>query len=573
MKIENTIAVLSVKNYDFDYNNFENAERACERFVRSAKLLSAGGFLGWQLNTDKSGNHHVFAFSGLGAAVTREDFGWIFEPCASVETLLQDSLEELWAEDRKVYALRHTQENPEYGDDRRHCKELLDALGETEAMLRMAQDAAGRILISLQGEMTLRVRTLLSLAFPGTEAVEITALDPIKLCSSEYLTEVMTGLMGALMLERPKQEDVEEPEEDMEEPFTEDIEDDAPIDELHLTVRSFNCLKRAGIDTVGELRALSEDDLCRVRNLGRKSKEEIKKKLCEIGALPAPVQLPEPNYTDMLGELIGLESVKEQVKKITALAKMKQDMAALGRETVPVVLNMEFVGNPGTAKTTVARILAGIFHQIGLLASSDLVEVGRADLVARYVGHTAEQVKNVFRRAKGKLLFIDEAYSLVENSAGQFGDEAINTIVQEMENNRENTIVIFAGYPDKMDALFARNPGLRSRVPFQISFADYSVNEMLQIADLEAKKRGFTICPKAREKAAAICGLAVQNPDMGNGRFCRNLVENAILSYASRVYGNDDTAVEKDFALTAEDFTAPEGLRETKPAVHIGFAA
>ena len=274
-----------------------------------------------------------------------------------------------------------------------------------------------------------------------------------------------------------------------------------------------------------------------------------------------------------LEELIGLKGVKEQIRKITALAKMRQDMAALGKNSLPIVLNMEFVGNPGTAKTTVARILAGVFHQIGLLESGDLVEVGRADLVGRYVGHTADQVKNVFRRAKGKLLLIDEAYSLVENSAGQFGDEAINTIVQEMENNREDTIVIFAGYPNKMDALFAKNPGLRSRVPFQIRFADYSACEMVQIADLEAKRRGFAICPKARETVAAICGQAALNPELGNGRFCRNLVESAILSYASRVYGSEDTPAEKDFMLTAEDFTAPEVLRGTKPAARIGFAA
>lgn len=576
MKLEN-IAVLSVKHCDTYYDSYENAADASGRFVRSTSLLPAGVCLGWQINADR----HAVAFSGPGAKVTREDFDWIFEPCASAEAVPQDSLEDVWAQGRKVYALQCTSGNFENGDDRRYCKELLDALGEAGAILRMTLGTAGRILISLPGEMTLRMRALLSLAFAGTAAVEVAKLANIETCPAEYLAEIMTGLLGALMLEQPEQE-IEEFEEGPEEAFiddgvmeessTEGFKDSTPLCELDLSVRSYNCLMRAGIDTAGKLRKLSADDLYRIRNLGRKSIEEITRKLEELGSPLAP-QLPAANYAGMLEELIGLEAVKEQIKKITALAKLKQDMAALGKEAAPVVLNMEFVGNPGTAKTTVARILAGVFHQIGLLESGDLVEAGRADLVGRYVGHTADQVKNVFRRAKGKLLLIDEAYSLVENSAGQFGDEAINTIVQEMENHREDTIVIFAGYPDKMDALFAKNPGLRSRVPFQIRFADYSAREMVQIADLEAQRRGFSICPQAREKVAVICGLAIQNPEMGNGRFCRNLVESAILSYASRVYGTDDSLAEKNFVLTAEDFTAPEVLRGTKQAARIGFAA
>ena len=581
MKIEN-IAVLSVKHCDTYYDSFENAADASERFVRSASLLPAGVCLGLQIDADRQ----VFAFSGPGAEVAPEDFHWMFEPCASAEAAPRDSLEDVRAKGRKVYALQRTSSNFESSGDRRYCGELLDALGEAGAILRMTLDTAGRVLISLPGEMTLRMRTLLALAFADTSAVEITESDCVEACPAGYLAEIMTGLLGALMPEQPEQE-MEGLEDDPEEPFLDDaemedseeessaaeIKDGTPLCELDLSVRSYNCLKRAGIDTVGDLRKLSADDLCRIRNLGRKSTEEITRKLAELGSPLAPAQLPVANYAGMLEELIGLEAVKEQVRKITALAKLKQDMAALGRGAAPVVLNMEFVGNPGTAKTTVARILAGVFHQIGLLESGDLVEVGRADLVGRYVGHTADQVKNVFRRAKGKLLLIDEAYSLVENSAGQFGDEAINTIVQEMENHREDTIVIFAGYPDKMDALFAKNPGLRSRVPFQIRFADYSAREMVQIADLEAKRRGFAVCPQARETVAAICGQAALNPELGNGRFCRNLVESAILSYASRVYGGDDTPAEQDFTLTTEDFTAPEVLRETKPAARIGFAA
>ena len=340
------------------------------------------------------------------------------------------------------------------------------------------------------------------------------------------------------------------------------------IEDLELCVRTYNCLKRAGIHTVDELRALSHEDLLHIPNLGRKSIEDIKEKLAKWG-----YSLHSTDYSTMLDELIGLKNVKEQVRKIAALARMKQDMEELGKSTLPVVLNMEFVGNPGTAKTTVARILAGIFRDIGLLASSQLVEVGRADLVAQHVGHTAGKVRNVFCQAKGKVLFIDEAYSLMDDRSGSFGDEAINTIVQEMENNRNDTIVIFAGYPDRMEEFFASNPGLRSRVPFQISFSDYSPKEMVQIVELEAKRRGFSVRPEAMERVAVICQAAARRPGMGNGRFCRNLAESAILTYASRVYGDDNWAPDSDFRLMDGDFDLPKSLRETKKAVRIGFGA
>ena len=220
-----------------------------------------------------------------------------------------------------------------------------------------------------------------------------------------------------------------------------------------------------------------------------------------------------------------------------------------------------------------ARILAGILNQVGILESAELVEVGRASLVAGYVGQTAERVREVFRSAKGKVLFIDEAYSLVEHWEGGYGDEAINTIVQEMENNREDTVVIFAGYPKQMEDFFARNPGLRSRVPFKIRFCDYSLEEMLKITALEAERRGFTLAPEAEETIKKLAAPEERQSGFGNGRFCRNLVENALLSYALRVYGEDkgtETEATHDFVLRPEDFSAPEVSAEAKRAA-IGF--
>ena len=224
-----------------------------------------------------------------------------------------------------------------------------------------------------------------------------------------------------------------------------------------------------------------------IRHFGKKNLLEIREKLAKSENPPKSEEPSAFDYFALLDSLIGLKEVKSQVRKIAAYARMKRDMAVKNKNDVSMVLNMTFVGNPGTAKTTVARILAGILFESGLLKSADPLEVGRADLVGKYVGHTADKVRNVFDDACGRLLFIDEAYALVDSRRSDFGDEAINTIVQEMENRRSDTIVVFAGYPDEMEEFFSRNPGLRSRVPFHITFPDYSAEEMVRITELEAE--------------------------------------------------------------------------------------
>ena len=192
--------------------------------------------------------------------------------------------------------------------------------------------------------------------------------------------------------------------------------------------------------------------------------------------------------------------------------------------------------------------------------------------MGRYVGETAIKVRDVFRRAEGKLLFIDEAYSLIDDRDGSFGDEAINTIVQEMENRRGDTVVVFAGYPDRMKEFFSRNPGLRSRVPFILDFADYSAEELRSIAVLEAEKRGFSYGPEAMERLLSLCETEAAKPLNGNGRFARNLTESAILNYASRIYGEEGLPDDMELVLKAEDLPSLSPEKGASNIRTIGFA-
>lgn len=343
------------------------------------------------------------------------------------------------------------------------------------------------------------------------------------------------------------------------------------IEDLELSIRSYNCMKRAEIATVGELRTMTIGEFRRVRNLGKKSMEEIINAIKDLDnrTLPDP---PVPvDYQAQLEELIGLESVKEQVKRITALSKMKKSMQESGQLVRPISLHMAFLGNPGTAKTTVARILAGLLHDIGILECSEIVEVGRADLIGEYTGQTAPKVENVFREAKGKLLFIDEAYSLLDDYHRSYGDEAIDALVQQMENHRDETIVVMAGYPAEMEELLNRNPGLKSRVPNQIVFENYSTEELEKIVNLEADKWGFTIHEDAKEQIHALCQEVQDDVRSGNGRFCRNLVESAIIDYACRNYSGKEVAGTLDCVLRKSDFTLHADKKQQVVTPTFGF--
>ena len=607
---------LTINTYEASESRRAYASETSNRFVQAACQLPSGGLLGLQINVDHSGKPELTAFSDTGAHVSKEDYEWVFCNCAAVDAEKAVSLDAFYQEGRKVYALQcgskeqTWEQRPHYGYVReektaeyQQYTDMLEEIKRTGAEMRILSHASfegrGMILISLQNEMTLRMRAMVSRAFSITSAIELKAPDEtINLLPAECLASGLCGLLKVFMRWSSDQRSSEKrgkttfldrwlgrngvSDEDEFDDFDDFDEDettripDRPIEELNLSIRSFNALKRAGIDTLYKLGSMSREELMQVRNLGRKCFEEIEEKLRLIeqseSLMVSAIEQPSINYADMLNELIGLRNVKEQVRRITAFARMKREMEKQGKKTAPVVFNMEFSGNPGSAKTTVARIVAGLFQEIGLLSSNEVVEVGRADLIAKYTGNTAPQVRSVFEKAKGKLLFIDEAYSLVDAWDGSFGDEAISTIVQEMENRRDESIVVFAGYPDKMEEFFSRNPGLRSRVPFRIAFPDYSADEMVQIAQLEAGKRGFTIRPEALEKVTSLCMAATQQPESGNGRYCRNLVEDAILNYASRVYGSNEESPNADYVLSDEDFPCPKPVLQAVPARKIGFA-
>ena len=235
-------------------------------------------------------------------------------------------------------------------------------------------------------------------------------------------------------------------------------------------------------------------------------------------------------------------------------------------------MHMIFSGNPGTAKTKVARLFARIMRENGLISKGQLIEVGRGDLIAKYVGWTAQNVQSKFKAAKGGVLFIDEAYSLVDDRSGSFGDEAINTIVQEMENHREDVVVIFAGYPDKMEGFLQKNPGLRSRIAFHVPFADYSTDELCEIAKLIGRGKGMSITKDAINKLKVLFDDARTRNDFGNGRYVRNVFEQAKMNQATRLVELDfDEITDAELStITAEDIVAPPSSKRVEKQ-KIGF--
>ena len=282
---------------------------------------------------------------------------------------------------------------------------------------------------------------------------------------------------------------------------------------------------------------------------------------------------PEGSGILELEEMIGLKEAKEMIHRALDYYKMRDLFKKKGLHSDNPAMHRVFTGNPGTAKTSVARLFARIMKENGILENGRLHEVGRADLVGKYVGWTAKIVKKKFKAAKGGVLFIDEAYSLVDDKHGLYGDEAINTIVQEMENHRDDVIVIFAGYPEPMNDFLDRNPGMRSRIAFHVEFDDYSVDELCEITKLMAGKKGLTVTDAAMTKLRECYAAARQHEGYGNGRFVRKILEEAEMNLANRMVLLDESELSTGLITTVEECDIPEiGFEEKKAGRRIGFA-
>lgn len=238
-----------------------------------------------------------------------------------------------------------------------------------------------------------------------------------------------------------------------------------------------------------------------------------------------------------LASLIGLESVKSEVRTLANFVVIQNERAERGLKTSDVSYHCVFTGNPGTGKTTVARILAGIYKDLGILKKGHLVETDRSGLVAEYVGQTAVKTNQIIDSALDGVLFIDEAYSLISDSGVDYGKEAVATLLKRMEDERERLVVILAGYTNEMTAFINSNPGLQSRFTRYIEFQDYSAEELLQIYQKNLKDYDYQINDDAFEKLRHIIGHAVANKDrnFGNARYVRNLFERTLQNQANRL--------------------------------------
>lgn len=263
-------------------------------------------------------------------------------------------------------------------------------------------------------------------------------------------------------------------------------------------------------------------------------------------------------------ELVGLAPVKARIREIAALLLVERARKAMGLVHEVPTLHMSFTGNPGTGKTTVALKMAGLLHRLGYVRKGHLVTVTRDDLVGQYIGHTAPKTKEVLKKAMGGVLFIDEAYYLYRpDNERDYGQEAIEILLQVMENNRDDLVVILAGYGDRMEQFFRSNPGFRSRIAHHVSFPDYSDEELGQIARNMLDGQGYVLSPGAMAALADYIPLRRAQPHFANARSIRNALDRARLRQANRLFstatGPLDAAALS--TLTEEDIRASRVFR------------
>ena len=271
-------------------------------------------------------------------------------------------------------------------------------------------------------------------------------------------------------------------------------------------------------------------------------------------------------------ELIGLAPVKGRIRDIAALLLIDKLRQAQGLQASPPSLHMCFTGNPGTGKTTVALRMAAVLKQLGYVRKGHLIAVTRDDLVGQFIGHTAPKTKEVLKKAMGGVLFIDEAYYLYKpENERDYGQEAIEILLQVMENQRDDLVVILAGYKDRMDTFFESNPGMASRIAHHIDFPDYTQPELMQIAELMLGGLNYRFDDSARDAFTRYLGLRQQQPHFANARSVRNALDRIRLRHATRLF-DSDSALTRDqlCTLQAEDILASRVFSQTNAGASDG---
>lgn len=279
--------------------------------------------------------------------------------------------------------------------------------------------------------------------------------------------------------------------------------------------------------------------------------------IVDLKALQAETDLAAP-IAELDRDLVGLAPVKQRIREIAAFLLVARARQEVGLISDPPTLHMAFTGNPGTGKTTVALRMANILHRLGYIRKGHLVSVTRDDLVGQFIGHTAPKTKEVLKRAMGGVLFIDEAYYLhrPENEK-DYGQEAIEILLQVMENQREDLVVILAGYRQRIESFFVSNPGFRSRIAHHIDFPDYDAGELLAIAEVLTAQSQYRLSPAAREAMVDYIARRREQPNFANARSIRNALDRARLRQAMRLCaGNGVASREVLQTIEAEDIRA-----------------
>ena len=269
----------------------------------------------------------------------------------------------------------------------------------------------------------------------------------------------------------------------------------------------------------------------------------------------------ESVFTELDRDLIGLAPIKQRLRDIAALLVIDKLRLNFGLAAETPSLHMSFTGNPGTGKTTVAMRMAEILHRLGYVRKGHLVAVTREDLVGQYIGHTAPKTNEVLKKAMGGVLFIDEAYYLYRpENERDYGQEAIEILLQVMENNRDDLVVILAGYKDRMDTFFRSNPGMSSRIAHHLDFPDYSHDELLRIGDRMLEGMSYRFGPGARETFGEYLTLRLAQPHFANARSVRNALDRMRLRQASRLFAQPERELTQDDLTTLD----PSDIRASR---------